>query len=244
MKTSLALLAGFAALAPLTGVQIGSAANAEAATPFSPPSGPLVLSRTVIRELSDGKQIVVERSFRVQFVASGNGFVLTGAPIGVKVDVPPVLAGMGELERQRSEPGPFPLMIDSRGSIHAANITQAPDQRARAAAQHVGGRLLKSAAVSEQTKRESVQALAVMAGDTRGSPWPVDLFNATEAERHQHRTLALSDGSQGEVDVLVRVEKWLPCGMPALFERIITTDLSGTRRVSREVWSITPAAGS
>lgn len=244
MKTSFVLLAGFTALAPLTGVQIGGAANAQTTGAFLPPSGPMVLSRTVIRELSDGKQIVVERSFRVQFVASGNGFMLTGAPIGVKVDVPPVLAGMGELERRRSEPGPFPLMIDSRGSIHSVNITEAPDQRARGAAQQAGSSLLRSAAVPDQTKRESVQALAAMAGETRGSPWPVDLFNATDAERHQHRTVALADGSQGEVDVLVRVEKWLPCGMPALFERIITTDLSGTRRVSREVWSIEPAAGS
>ena len=244
MKTSFALLAGFSALAPLTGVKIGSVANAETAGAFSPPSGPPVLSRTVIRGLSDGKQIVVERSFRVQFAASGNGFVLTGAPIGVKVDVRPVLARMGELERQRSEPGPFPLMIDSRGSIHAANITEAPDQSARGAAQQVGSGLLKSAAVSEQTKREPVQALVVMAGDTRGSPWPVDLFNATDAERHQHRTVALADGSQGEDDVLVRIEKWLPCGMPALFERIIATDLSVTRRVSREVWSLAPATGA
>ena len=202
----------------------------------------MVLSRTVIRELSDGKQIVVERSFRVQFVPSGNGFMLTGAPIGVKVDVPPVLAAMGDLERRRSEPGPFPLMIDSRGSIHPLSAAVLPDQHAREAAQQAGSSLLMSAALSDQTKRESLQALAVMASGTRGSPWPVDLFNATDAERHQHRTMTLADGSQGEIDVLLRVEKWLPGGIPALFERIITTELSGTRRVSREVWKLDPAA--
>jgi len=52
----------------------------------------------------------------------------------------------------------------------------------------------------------------------------------------------LADGSLGEVDVVLRVEKWLPCGMPALFERVITTDLSGTRHVSRELWSLEPLA--
>jgi len=231
-------------MAPLTGAQFAAAASAESAAPFSPPSVPLVLSRTVIRELSDGKQIVVKRSFRVQFVASGDGFVLTGAPIGVTVDVPPVLAGMAELERRRSEPGPFPLVIDSRGSIHAANVLETTDKHAREAARQAGSALLQGAAMPEQAKRDSIQALGTMAGDMRGSPWPVDLFNATDAERHQHRTVALADGSQGEVDVLVRVEKRLPCGMPAQFERIITTDLGGTRRVSREVWNLEPATGS
>lgn len=58
------------------------------------------------------------------------------------------------------------------------------------------------------------------------------------------RSVALADGSLGEIEVLLRVGKWLPCGIPALFERIITTKLAGTRRVSREVWSLEPTDGT
>jgi len=229
-----------AALAPLAGASFETPAAAETPAGFSPPSGPLVLSRTVIRELSDGKQIVVKRSFRVQFVASDGGYVLTGAPIGVSVEVPPVLERLGDFERQRSEPGPFPLNIDSRGLIRPAASAEMPDRQARDNARRIGSGLVEAASVSDQTKRDTIQVLGSMAGDPRVSLWPVDLFSAKDAERHQHRTVALADGSQGEIDVILRVEKWLPCGMPALFERIVTTELAGTRRVSREVWSLEP----
>lgn len=242
MKARLAFLAGFSALAPLLGVQVEAAASAEAPTKFSPPSAPLVLSRTVFRELPDGKQIVVKRSFRVQFVASDGGFMVTGSPIAVSVDVPPVLARMGELERRRAEPGPFPMMIDSQGAIHAPG-PGGPDRQTRESARQTANGLILGTDFPDQTKQDAIQALGAMAADSRGSPWPVDLFNAKDAERHQHRTVSLADGSQGEVSVLLRVGKWLPCGLPALFERIITTDLGGTRRVSREVWSLELVGG-
>lgn len=241
MRLSLVFLAGMTALAPLALASMETQALAQSRASFAPPSGPMVLSRTVIRELSDGKQIVVKRSFRVQFVASGNGYLLTGAPLGVTVDVPPVLEGLADLERKRSEPGPFPLMVDSRGVINTESA-ESPDRKARESARRMGSSLLQAAALPEQTKRETIQLLGNMASDPRSSPWPIDLFNAKDAERHMHRSVALADGSQGEVDVVLRVEKWLPCGMPALFERVITTDLSGTRRVSREVWSLEPLA--
>lgn len=202
----------------------------------------MVLSRTVIRELSDGKEIVVKRSFRVQFIASKNGYTVTGIPDGVTVNVPPVLERMADLERQRSEPGPFPLLIDSRGVIHDAGQGGLPDRQARENARRVGSGLLQAAPIADHAKAESIQLLGALASDPRTSPWPADLFSAKDPERRMHRTVALADGSQGEIDVVLRVGKWLPCGIPALFERVITTELGGTRRVSREVWSLAPVA--
>ncbi len=232
------------ALAPLAGAAIIDPVAAESTTGFAPPNTPMMLSRTVIRELSDGKQIVVKRSFRIQFVNSGSGYTLNGAPIGVTVDVPPVLERMADLERQRSEPGPFPLVLDNRGIIHDPAGSEVPDQQARDRARAVGSSLLQAAPIAQQTKVETIQFLDKMVSDPRSAPWPVDLFSAKDAERHLHRSVALADGSQGEVDVVLRVGKWLPCGMPALFERVITTDLAGTRRVSREVWSLEPIAAN
>lgn len=205
---------------------------------------PMVLSRTVIRELADGKQIVVKRSFRVQFVAAAGGFVLTGTPIAVSVDVPPVLARLGELERQRSDSGPFPILIDRQGLIHTAAASPAGEPGKRQDAKQAAAGLIQGTALPAETKRDAVQLLGSMAADPRTSPWPIDLFVAHDAERRQHRSMALADGSLGEIEVLLRVSKWLPCGMPALFERVITTDLAGTRRVSREVWSLEAIAGA
>ncbi|MFM5895584.1 MAG: hypothetical protein ACKOQM_14295 [Novosphingobium sp.] len=231
------------ALAPLAGARLETPALAHSPAGFAPPSAPMVLSRTVIRDLSDGKQIIVKRSFKVQFVASGNGYTLTGAPLGVTVDVPPVLKGLADLERQRSEPGPFPLVVDSRGLIKAESVGST-DRQTHESASRMGSNMLQAAPIADQTKQETIQLLINMASDPRSSPWPVDLFSAKDAERHLHRSVTLADGSAGEVDVVLRVEKWLPCGMPALFERVITTDLSGSHRVSREVWSLEPLAGN
>ena len=204
----------------------------------------MVLSRTVIRELADGKQIVVTRSFRVQFVAMANGFVLTGTPIAVSVDVPPVLAQLGELERRRSEPGPFPMSLDSLGFIHPAASGATADTGTRQVAKHAATGIIRAVAAPTETKRDAVGLLGAMAADPRTSPWPTDLFVAHDGERRLHRSLALADGSLGEIEVLLRVGKWLPCGIPALFERIITTKLSGTQRVSRELWKLDPISGA
>ena len=237
------LLAGVAALAPIASASGYFAAEAEAPRAFSPPMAPMVLSRTVIRELADGKQIVVKRSFRVQFVTAAGGFALTGTPIAVSVDVPSVLARLGELERQRSDSGPFPIQIDRHGLIHDAAANHPTETGKRLAATQTATGLIEGATLPAQTRRDAVDLIGSMAADPRTSPWPIDLFVAHDAERRQHRSVALADGSLGEIDVLLRVGKWLPCGMPALFERIITTDLAGTRRVSHEVWSLEPITG-
>ncbi len=200
----------------------------------------MVLSRTVIRELSGGAQIVVKRRFRVQFQRDGEGFVLTGTPMDVSVEVPPILARLGDLERQRSEQGPFPILLDGQGLIRR---TVAPnDADARQRGQQAANTIISAAAMPAKRKREGEQLLAQLATDPRTSPWPTDLFAASNGERHQHRTVALADGSQGEVEVLMKVAFLLPCGMPASFERVVTTQLAGTRRVSRELWTLEPAA--
>ena len=98
--------------------------------------------------------------------------------------------------------------------------------------------MIGAAPMPAMRKREGVQLVGQLATDPRTSPWPADLFAAKIGERRLHRTVALSDGSQGEVDVLLKVAALLPCGIPASFERVITTQLAGTRRVSHELWTL------
>ena len=198
----------------------------------------MVLSRTVIRELSGGEQILVKRRFRVQFLPDGEGFVLTGTPIDVSVEVPPILARLGDLERQRSELGPFPILLDGQGLIHLAIAPTDVGLLTRKVGQEAANAMIGAAPMPAMRKREGVQLVGQLATDPRTSPWPADLFAAKNGERRLHRTVALSDGSQGEVDVLLKVAALLPCGIPASFERVITTQLAGTRRVSHELWTL------
>ena len=201
----------------------------------------MVLSRTVVRELSGGEQVLVKRRFRVQFLPDGDGFVLTGVPIDVIVEVPPVLAMLGELERQRSDQGPFPISIDSQGLIQLEIAHIDADLLTRKVGQQAANAMISAASMPAIRKREGERLLAQLASDPRTSPWPTDLFAASDGERHQHRTVALSDGSQGDIDVLLKVTRLLPGGIPTSFERVITTQLAGTKRVSREVWTLEPA---
>ena len=202
----------------------------------------MVLSRTVIRELSGGEQVLVKRRFRVQFLPDGEGFVLTGTPIDVSVEVPPILTQLGDLERQRSERGPFPIFLDGQGVIHLAIQPTNAGLLTRKVGQEAANAMIGAAPMPAMRKREGVQLVGQLATDPRTSPWPTDLFAAKNGVRRQHRTVALSDGSQGEVDVLLKVARLLPCGIPASFERVITTQVAGTRRVSRELWTLEPVA--
>ena len=241
MRASAFLLAS-AALLPLLGSHSIDVAAAQAEQfRFSPPSSPMVLSRTVFRELSGGQQVVVQRRFRVQFVPGGDGFILNGVPLDVSVEVPPSLARLGELERQRSDLGPFPIMVDGQGLIRSGPVNEDTNLLARKDSQQAAHGLIETAAMPAVRKREGEQLLSQLAIDPRTSPWPIDLFVASNGERRQHRSVALPGGDQGDIEVLLKVDKLLPCGMPASFERVITTQLAGTKRVSRELWKLEPA---
>src|SRR3546814_3766672 len=61
------------------------------------PLGTLVLTRTIVRDLADGKQIVVERAWQVSFAHQLPGILVTGRQISAAVDAPPALA---ELDRK------------------------------------------------------------------------------------------------------------------------------------------------
>ena len=63
MSARAILLAGIAAVAPAT---VGQAAPAApAATAFKPPEGPVMVSRTVVRSLIDGKEVRATRRYLI-----------------------------------------------------------------------------------------------------------------------------------------------------------------------------------
>ena len=243
MKLGALLLAGAAAAAPvLAGHALADVSRPAPAAKFAPPSGPLLLSRTVIRELSDGKRITVMRRYKVQFVPRRDGFRLDGELIDVRVEAPPLLARLAELERQRPDPQLFPMVLDARG-VMIAQASETPlDPRSRAQLIGAAGHLIAGSGLSAASQTEGSHLAGQLTAAAPYSPWPSDLFIAVTPERRQHRSVALASGGHGEVDVLIRVGKLLPCGLPAVVERTITTQTQGVQRVSREVWTVDYAA--
>jgi hypothetical protein len=224
MTARAVLLAGAAALLPVS----MAAAVAEVTTDvqlnqFAPPTTPLVLTRTLYRTLGDGKVLIVTRRYAIRFTAVGDGFRLDGEQIGAEVE------------------GLFPASLDQSGMIRQGGIA-ASDPAMRKQVVTQANAVIAGADLAAPAKREGVALVGQLAATPNNTAWPVFLFNPGLSERIETRRVPLADGSEGQVEVRVRAEGIVPGGLPHRVERIVTTRLAGTEKVSREVWTIAPAA--
>ena len=236
-------------LAGVAGLATTSAAAAHASTPpsapaspvrFMPPSGPVMVSRTLIRALPDGKEVRTVRRYRVWFSPDGEGFRIDGELAEVKVEVPPILEGLAAIERSRTDPGLFPVRLDGAGHIQPDLATTDDGARVRAAA--LGQVMLNQATLAPPTRAQASAMLQQVSIAAAGqTAWPADLFNPAEAERRERRALALPGGQQGSVEIAITASGRSPGRLPGRVERLVVTELDGTRRTSREVWTFAPA---
>ena len=84
---------------------------------ITPPTGPMLYTRRLVRGLPGGAQISVSRDFRVQFTSMDPGYRIDGEQVSAQVQAPANLARFAELEEQRVERGIFPLFVDGGGYI-------------------------------------------------------------------------------------------------------------------------------
>lgn len=242
MSRQAAWLAGMAALLPL----LGTTALADSADltvqvqpRFVPPTTPLVLTRTLYRDLVDGKQVVVTRRYAIRFTPEGDGYRVDGTLIDASVEAPPSLARLAELERQRPDNGVFPAILDGQGIIRSTSASQLDPVTRQQMFGHAQSVIAGSPA-SPMVRQETGALLGQVANGSTGSNWPTFLFNPGPTERVERRRMTLPDGGQGEVEVRVRVQGLQPGGLPQRLERVVVTRLAGTERTSREVWTIIP----
>lgn len=231
------LLAGLAALMPgAVGTTPARAASSAAQPRFDPPSE-AVLTRTVWRYLSDGQQIVVTRRYAVRFEAAAEGYRLDGALIEATVDAPQDLAPFAELERTRADTTMFPIVLDGGGRILTDGSLPGPEARNRAA--DLALRTIGSAKLSQDVKTLAARQVPVLTANSSVTPVPPDLFQPHPGQRREVRKLALPGGMEGEVEVAMKVDTAGSGRLPRQVERVVTTRLAGTTKVSREVWSFT-----
>lgn len=234
-------LAGMAAVLPVTvGAAFADAPSKAMPGRFTPPSGPMVLTRTLVRSLANGKELVVTRRYAIRFTLEGDGYRLDGEQIAAEVEAPPILAGLADIERKRVNKGLFPARLDANGVIRSGGVSLAdPAVRAKATAE--AGRLIGAAPLTAEAKRERTTVLGQVSNTSGTEAWPVFLFNPGPRDRVERRMLALPGGGEGEVEVRIRVLGLAPGGLPTTVERTVITRLSGTSRTSREIWTFTPA---
>lgn len=250
MKGRALFLAGAAAILP-TAVALSAEAPAQSVQ-FAPPDTPLLLSRTVWRSLLDGKEIVSHRRYRVRIVPHGDGYEVDGELIDCSVEAPPPLAALAELERSRPEGALFPAYLDANGRILGnpgsgpgpGNPASGPGPAVRREGAREAKRLVNNSAVASPDKAQITSHIDQIVNGAGAAAWPADLFNPVRPESREHRRITLPDGSQGDISVTVAAHGRLGGGLPHSVERTVVSELEGTRKVSREQWTIATGSDS
>jgi hypothetical protein len=236
----LLVTASFAAIAPLGFFSATSVAAAKPSAVFAPPSGKLLLTRTLQRTLHDGKEVVTRRTYEVQFVRIGEGYRVDGNLVDVQVEVPPLLAALADIERKRPDNGMFPIMLDARGIIAGGDSVQDDGSLDRASTV-VAGRFANSGLPAV----EMLQAQGFMKQLRARRPrslWPTDVFNPGPQPLMETRIVPVPGGGSGRVVIEMFAKSGAADGMITELERLVTTDLDGDKRVTRETWRLSRSA--
>ena len=240
-RHKLAWRSGAAVALALAAMAGGAPAEAQSAQPFSPPQSGLLLSRTLVRSLPDGKTITTRRSYEVRFTRVGAGFRVDGELLDVSVDAPPSLLALADLERRRPDNGLFPIQLDASGMIASAReplASPAIDRAAALVSQRIGG--------SGLAALDMAQAQAFVARLRSGAArnqWPDDVFRPAIGKRSEARKIVLPGGDEGQVVIEIEGQGAGPGGQVAAVDRVVTTELAGDQRTTRERWQISRFAG-
>lgn len=199
-----------------------------------------MISRTIVRSLVDGKEVRATRRYLVWFRREADGWRIDGELRDVAVEVPPLLEQFAEIERNRVEPGFFPIVLDLAGKVKT-RLGPPIGDASRAHAMALGEMMIAGALVSTNARNQATTMLTqvVMAGNG-GTAWPVEIFNPGSPETLETRDIALPDGSRGSINIAMRSEGQVRGSLPTRVERTVETDLSGTTRTSREIWTFEP----
>ncbi len=199
-----------------------------------------MISRTIVRSLVDGKEVRATRRYLVWFEREGDGWRIDGELRDVTVEVPPVLEPFAELERNRVEPGFFPIQLDSAGRMKTRLGPPIGDS-SRAQAVALGEMMIAGALTSTSARNQATTMLTqvVMAGNG-GTAWPIDIFNPVRPDTLETRDIALPDGSRGSIKIAIQAQVIANGSVPTRVERTVETELSGSTRRSHEIWTIEP----
>lgn len=235
MNRATLFLAGSVAVLPIAVLSAQQPPTAMVSAAFAPPTGRMVLTRAIHRGLADGKLLTARRRYVVSIVPEGAGFRVDGELLDCVVDAPPGLQALALLEQQRREEGLFPLRLDATGQIVARPLEHASDS-ANAAAQITLQRLARSGLPNAE-RSQAQGFVSGLAEQGARSEWPRDLFHPAPGNHSESRRVALPDGGEGVVTV--STEARATGGLLERIERVVITELAGTRRETREEWSLT-----
>ncbi len=219
----------------------GLAVPVWAKTRLAIPPHPMRLKRRLERPLRDGKFITVNRAWIVSFERFNDRIAITGRQESVLVDAPSKLAEFARLEEQRNTDKMFPIILAGNGSIVSAG--RGDDTALVEDAYAAGQRAIDLASISDEHKRDAQTGLKQIrqAGDGFLATLPKDLFFPTQNEIRHNQEFALNEGVRGTLELVYRATHGDSFAWLAKAEREVITTIGPSRRISREIWSLTPA---
>ena len=204
------------------------------------PKTPMCLSRTVTRELIDHANLIVQRSWEIDFTQRGSGWVISGEQLAVSVDAPAALEPLAKLERERVADEAFPILIDSYGLI----------DRSITADSHVDISRVSNAAIEvvknrgggavEKAELRRFLAQLQQAASSLMTHFPQDLFFPLTPSTTESRTMDLPGGMHGEVTMTYESHSEEDNGLLIDSKREISTRIAGDVMHSVESWSLLP----
>lgn len=230
------LATGLGALA-LGGV-LPSALTGRAQAAALIPSQPMTLSRSVERDLKDGKSLVVARSWSVEFERSGRGSAIGGVQKAVDVTAPKRLEPLAQIERDRSTAGMFPILLDENGLILAAGTSYSAADMREAVEQAESILETDTMGAAEASQVHSALLEMAKASERLIETLPADLFFPRQPLFVTRKPIALGGGSTGEFVLRYECESDESTGLMCRAERKITTIIGGQQRFSREIWTL------
>lgn len=230
-----------AALALILACPVSAGAKAVETASFIPPEQPLVLTRELHKPLFDGKAIVSRRRYEIRFSREGAGYRVDGRLIDV--EAPAMLAPLAALERSRLDEGLFPLYLDVHGVIVSQAGAHDPKSSTTAASTAKG--VIASAPLTEADKLAASQMISQLQVQTQatGGNWPAELFCPATGRREESRAIALPDGVQGQVTVIVVASADSHNGLLGRLQRTVMTEIGGTTRSNDEIWTLAMTSG-
>ena len=202
------------------------------------PTKPMLLTRRLVRGLGDGKSIIVERSWIIEFATQGQGIAITGKQSSVFVNAPEVLAQIAEVEEARSTDDMFPILLAPDGTLMAAG--SAGSEESMNAALKAAEALFMERGFSSASSAEQLEIIAQLqrSGAQLLDKMPGDLFYPSTLPVRKARTITLSNGAKGEFEL-----SWQASAQPgsALLKearREVITRIGTSLRKSSEVWTL------
>ncbi|MEP3052064.1 MAG: hypothetical protein ABJP48_04900 [Erythrobacter sp.] len=209
------------------------------AQPIVPlPDQPMRLTRRLIRGLSGGSNLIVEREWQILFSATETGISISGNQIGVIVDTPPAIEQLAQIERQRSTADFFPILLTDAGEIATAGrFTREQDvDLAVSAAEDVFAH--SANANSENAQRVQYLAQLHRVSGSIFQQFPPDLFYPRGQDTRTVRPVELPDGSVGEFELTYTSRAVPELGWLEHAQRDVITRIGYNARQSSEIWSL------